>query len=134
MPKNELSDVCEIYCIQEEIVAKLKKQMLDKDTLIRLAETFKILGDPTRVQIIHALSHNELCVCDIVALIGMSQSAVSHQLRVLRNCRLVKFRKDGKVVYYSIDDSHITNLFNEGLDHVNHDRVTPTVGGYEDDK
>lgn len=121
MSDNMLSDVCEVYCIQEEVVRDLKKQMLDKEIVIRLADIFKILGDPTRVQIIHALSQKELCVCDIAALLGMSQSAVSHQLRLLRSSRLVRFRKEGKVVYYSIDDRHITDLFNDGLDHVTHE-------------
>lgn len=116
----EFKDVCEINCIHEEDVNEIKKQMLEKDTLHQLAETFKILGDPTRIQIIYALSIKELCVCDISAILNLSQSAISHQLRVLRNSRLVKYRKEGKIVYYSIDDSHITNLFREGLDHMNH--------------
>lgn len=116
----EFKDICEINCIHEEDVNEIKKQILDKDTLHQLAEIFKILGDPTRIQIIYALSIKELCVCDIAAILNISQSAISHQLRVLRNSRLVKFRKEGKVVYYSIDDSHITKLFKEGLDHVNH--------------
>lgn len=116
-----ISDVCEIQCIHEEAVHSIKSRMLDKNTLISLAEIFKLMGDPTRVKIIYALSQQELCVCDIAAVLDLSQSAVSHQLRLLRNARLVRFRKDGKIVYYSIDDAHITNLFNECLDHVNHD-------------
>lgn len=119
--KEDVNDVCEVNCIHEETVQYLRGRMLDRDILFRLAETFKMLGDPTRVQIIFALSLKELCVCDIAALLGMSQSAVSHQLRLLRSSRLVKFRKEGKIVYYSIDDRHITNLFKEGLDHVVHD-------------
>ncbi|MCL4369064.1 MAG: metalloregulator ArsR/SmtB family transcription factor [Actinobacteria bacterium] len=84
----------------------------------RLAATFKVLGDPTRTRIVLALSKNELCVGDIAALLGLSMSAVSHQLRILRNLELVKVRKDGKMVYYSLDDEHIENLFAEGLRHV----------------
>lgn len=114
-------DICQVYCIQEEVVKKLKERMPQGETIIRLAEIFKILGDPNRVRIIYALSQEELCVCDIAALLGASQSSVSHQLRLLRSSRLVKFRKEGKVVYYSIDDAHITDLFSSGLDHVLHD-------------
>lgn len=84
----------------------------------KLAETFKVLGDPTRTRIIYALSMKELCVCDIAGLLGAEQSVVSHQLRVLRNMNLVKYRRDGRVVYYSLDDEHIKNLFDECMRHV----------------
>lgn len=117
---NTDNDTCEVLCINENTVREIKEKFLDRDTLLKLAESFKVLGDPTRVQIIHALSMQELCVCDLAAILGMSQSAISHQLRVLRNLRLVKFRKEGKVVFYSIDDHHIINLFTEGLEHVKH--------------
>ena len=117
---NATNDVCEVLCIHEDTVREIKEKFLDRDTLFKLAESFKALGDPTRVQIIHALLMQELCVCDLAAILGMSQSAISHQLRVLRNLRLVKFRKEGKVVFYSIDDHHIINLFTEGLEHVKH--------------
>ncbi|TLN02498.1 helix-turn-helix transcriptional regulator [bacterium] len=109
-----------MYCINEKAVQELKQRLPDRETAGRLAETFRVLGDPTRVKIIYALSQRELCVCDLAAIIGMTQSAVSHQLRVLRNLRLVKYRKEGKIVYYSIDDHHILNLFNEGLEHISH--------------
>lgn len=117
---NSDNDICEVLCIHEDTVREIKEKFLDRDTLLKLAESFKALGDPTRVQIIHALSMQELCVCDLAALLGMSQSAISHQLRVLRNLRLVKFRKEGKIVFYSIDDNHIINLFSQGLEHVKH--------------
>jgi DNA-binding transcriptional ArsR family regulator len=83
-----------------------------------LAETFKALGDTTRIKILYALSIEELCVCDLTSLLSASQSAVSHQLRILRNMRLVKYRKQGRSVYYSLDDNHIKTLFAEGLKHV----------------
>jgi len=83
-----------------------------------LSGTFSVLADPTRTKIIHALSSDELCVCDIASILGASLSAVSHQLRILRNMRIVKFRKDAKMVYYTLDDDHITTLFNEGLKHI----------------
>jgi len=120
MTNKYKDDVCEIYCIHEDAVLDLKKRMPGKNTVDGLAETFRVLGDPTRVKIIYALSQKELCVCDIAAIVSVNQSAVSHQLRILRNLRLVKFRKEGKIVYYSIDDEHILNLFNEGLEHISH--------------
>ncbi|MGI6553816.1 MAG: ArsR/SmtB family transcription factor [Bacillota bacterium] len=107
-------------CIDEEAVAHAKKHQLTDQEVVKLAETFKVLGDPTRIKIIQSLRQGELCVCDLSQVLEMSQSAISHQLRVLRNLRLVKFRKEGKVVYYSLDDDHITQLFDQGLDHVRH--------------
>ena len=120
MSANDMNDTCEVICIHEDKVREIKEKFLERGTLLKLAESFKALGDPTRVQILHALSMQELCVCDLAALLGMSQSAISHQLRVLRNLRIVKFRKEGKIVFYSIDDHHIINLFTEGLEHVKH--------------
>lgn len=112
------NDVCQSTVINETKVKKIKKQMLQEDTILKLSETFGALSEPTRVKILHALSNSELCVCDISAILDMSISAVSHQLRVLRNMRLVKFRKDGKMVYYSLDDKHIGKLFKIAHEHV----------------
>lgn len=92
--------------------------MPSDDITNRLAETFKVLGDPTRLKILLAVSLDELCVCDIASLLGTTKSAVSHQLRLLRSLRVVKYRKDGRIVYYSLDDSHVGNLLSEGLDHI----------------
>jgi ArsR family transcriptional regulator len=111
-------EVCEVSFINKKKVNFVKKRMKPERTFQLLAETFRVLGDPTRAKIIFALSQQELCVCDIANLLGMSKSAVSHQLRVLRNMRIVKYRKEGKVVYYSLDDDHIKNLFDECLNHV----------------
>jgi len=86
-----------------------------------LAEIFKALGDPTRLKIIYVLSKSPLCVCDIASLLDMTQSAISHHLRLLRNLKLVKFKKEGKMVIYSLDDDHVLRLFKEGLEHVLHD-------------
>jgi ArsR family transcriptional regulator len=94
--------------------------MLDVETSNRLAELFQALGDPTRVRMLSALWVGELCVCDLAATLGMSQSAISHQLRLLRQLRLVRRRKDGQIVYYALDDEHVSALFGEGLDHVRH--------------
>lgn len=115
--KNKNS-ICEVFYVNEKKVNAVKKIMKPNDVIIKLAQTFKVLGDPTRTRIIFALSKEELCVCDIATLLNMSQSAISHQLRVLRNMDLVKYRKEGKIVYYSLNDEHIENLFREGLEHV----------------
>lgn len=110
--------LCEVLCVNEEKVNAVKKIMKSDATIVKLSEAFKVLGDPTRTKIIFALSQEELCVCDITALLNISQSATSHQLRVLRNMDIVKCRKEGRIAYYSLDDDHIKNLFDEGLRHV----------------
>ncbi len=111
-------DVCQVISFNEKRVKALRKNMLSPSTANDLAATFKAMADNTRIKIIYALSREELCVCDLANLLGLSISAISHQLRVLRNMKLVKFRKEGKMVYYSLDDRHIENLFAEGLKHV----------------
>jgi len=85
---------------------------------LNLADLFKVFSDSMRVKILYSLQHSEMCVCDIAVLLGMTKSAISHQLRTLRQTRLVKYRKDGKVVYYSLDDEHVVNVFAQGLLHV----------------
>jgi len=94
--------------------------MLQDDEAQKIAQTFKILGDPTRIKILHALSRRELCVCDIVAIVAIGQSAVSHQLRLLRDARLVKYRREGKMAWYSLDDQHISLLLAQGIEHNKH--------------
>ena len=113
-------EVCEELCDHDQIVCLAKTEMLLDEDARQIAETFKILGDPTRVKILHALSRRELCVCDISAIVAMGQSAVSHQLRLLRGARLVKFRKEGKMVWYSLDDIHISLLLAQGIEHIQH--------------
>ena len=115
---KQKSDSCHCNFIHEDIVDSVKKNMPKDEILYDLAELFKVFGDTTRVKILYALFENEMCVCDISKLLNMTQSAISHQLRVLKQSRLVKFRKDGKVVYYSLDDNHIQRIFNEGLEHI----------------
>ena len=114
------SDVCEELCEHDQIVCLAKAEMLLDEDARQIAETFKILGDPTRVKILHALSRRELCVCDIAAIVAVGQSAVSHQLRLLRGARLVKYRKEGKMVWYSLDDTHISLLLAQGIEHIQH--------------
>ncbi len=117
--KDSIIELCDTPVIHVEIVNKVRKDMPEEETLYDLAELFKVFGDTTRIKILYALSASEMCVCDMAALLSMTQSAVSHQLRVLKQARLVKFRRDGKVVYYSLDDEHIQQIFNQGLDHIN---------------
>lgn len=95
-------------------------QMFDEELILRLAETFKVLGDKTRIKILYVISDKEMCVSHIARIISMTQSAVSHQLRILRNLKLVKFRKEGKAVYYSLDDEHVLQLLNQGMEHIKH--------------
>ena len=116
--KKTANHICEITSIDKKKISSVKKKMKSETAIQKLSETFKVLGDATRTKIIFALSQEELCVCDIANILGMTMSAVSHQLRVLRNMALVKYRKDGKIVYYALDDEHIKNLFDEGLRHV----------------
>jgi ArsR family transcriptional regulator len=110
---------CSCTIIHEDVVSKAKELMPKEETLYDLAELFKVFGDTTRIKIICALFESEMCVCDIAALLGMNQSAISHQLRVLKGTRLVKYRRDGKIVYYSLDDEHVKEIFDLGLIHIN---------------
>lgn len=116
--KAKATDVCEVEFVDERKVKRVQKAMKPDETVRALAETFKLLGDPTRVRIAWALSREELCVCDLANLLGVSQSAVSHSLRALRQMRLVRFRREGKITYYALDDDHIAQLLGEGFRHV----------------
>ena len=110
--------VCACRHDHKELVASLREQTPDEATLLRLAELFKIFGDPTRIKILYALLGHEMCVCDIAQLLGMSQSSISHQLRILKQTSLVKFRRDGKMVFYSLADEHVMTILSQGFDHV----------------
>jgi ArsR family transcriptional regulator len=111
-------DLCDIVHLHPARVATLRASLIQGDDVADLAETFRALGDPTRVRIFDALSHGELCVCDLAAIVRMTESAVSHQLRLLRNLRLVRPRREGRMVFYALDDRHIITLFRQGLRHV----------------
>lgn len=113
-------DLCEELCEHPQAICRAKAEALADEEAQLVAETFKMLGDTTRLKILHALSQRELCVCDITAVVQMGQSAVSHQLRLLRSARLVKYRKDGKLVWYSLDDDHIGLLLKQGIEHIRH--------------
>ncbi|HKQ51135.1 MAG TPA: metalloregulator ArsR/SmtB family transcription factor [Pyrinomonadaceae bacterium] len=113
-----VADSCEVQFVDERKVRRARRAMKSAEAVAALSETFKLLGDPTRVRIAFALAREELCVCDLANLFGVSQSAVSHSLRALRQMKLVKFRKEGKIAYYTLDDEHIANLLDEGFRHV----------------
>ena len=113
-----MSDRCEVLCVDDAKVAHVRRTAPAAATLVALAETFRALGDPTRLQIVTALAQAELCVCDLATLVGVSESAVSHSLRTLRQLRLVRVRKEGKMAYYTLDDSHVASLVAEGLGHI----------------
>ena len=118
-PKPDTNDdACEVNVVDARKVTSVRRKMHSADAVQLLAETFRILGDPTRVKIVFALSKEELCVCDLATIVGASQSAVSHSLRALRQMDLVRYRKQGKIAYYSLDDEHIGRLIDEGFDHV----------------
>lgn len=118
MSKNEF--ICDCNIIHEKVVAKTIKNMPKEDTFYKIAEFFKILGDTTRTKILFALDLNEMCVCDIANVLGMSKSSISHQLGTLRRMSIVKCRKVGKEVYYSLDDEHIKEVFEVAFEHIEH--------------
>lgn len=113
-----MNEFCECTIIHKELIEKVKKNMPKEETMIDLAELFKVFGDSTRMKILCALMEEELCVCDLSNIIGSSPSATSHQLRILKQAKLVKYQKKGKVVYYSLDDHHIKEIYEKGLNHV----------------
>lgn len=104
--------------LHDDIVNNVRGQMLEEDILFDVSDFFKILGDSTRAKIMWALDKSEMCVCDLAVLLGMTKSAISHQLKVLREANLVKFRKMGKMVMYSLDDDHVKTIFEMALEHV----------------
>ena len=119
---GEPIDVCEVSVIHEDVLARVRAKMPDETPVYEVSELFKVFGDSTRARIICALNVEEMCVCDLAALLGMSQSAISHQLRLLKVSRIVKCRKQGRVVYYSLDDAHIGQIFAMAFDHVMEER------------
>jgi len=120
MTKNTPPPRCTDNHIHREAVEQALAAMVDGWTATRLAQVFGALSDPSRVRLISALLGGELCVHDLAAALGMSHSAVSHQLRLLRSLNLVRYRKEGRVVYYNLDDEHVEHLFRMGLDHIRH--------------
>jgi ArsR family transcriptional regulator len=121
-------DRCDVFHLDPAKVAALRRRLLSDGSAAALAETFKLLGDPTRVRMLDALARSELCVCDLAGLLGLSESAVSHQLRLLRGMRLVRPRRAGRMVFYTLDDQHIVGLFAQGLEHVEEKQRAGTAG------
>ncbi len=118
MKKEKQIPTCNIEVVDERKVTKVSELLPSNDELLNIADTYKVLGDPTRLKIVLSLAEEELCVCDLSALVGISVSGISHQLRLLRGNRIVKYRRDGKMAYYSLDDKHISNIISEVLHHV----------------
>ncbi len=118
MKKEKQIPTCNIEVVDESKVTKVSELLPSSEELLNIADTYKVLGDPTRLKIVLSLAEEELCVCDLAALVGISVSGISHQLRLLRGNRIVKYRRDGKMAYYSLDDKHISNIISEVLHHV----------------
>ncbi len=118
MSKNEF--VCDCNVIHQDIVDKMTKEMLVDDLFYKIADFYKILGDTTRMKILYALDKCEMCVCDIANVLGMSKSSISHQLGTLRRSGIVRCRKEGKEVYYMLDDDHIKKVIEMGIEHIEH--------------
>lgn len=118
MERQEELERCDCVHVHEEIVEKVIQDMPDEEILYDLAELFKIFGDSTRIKILYVLFESEMCVCDIAQLLGMTQSAISHQLRALKQSKLVKYRRDGKQVYYSLADGHVRTILGQGMEHI----------------
>ena len=118
MAERKEAPRCEYLCVHEDVVAKVLKEMPEDEVLFDLSELFKIFGDSTRIKILFLLFESEMCVCDIAQLLGMTQSAISHQLQVLKKSKLVKYRREGKTVFYALADSHVRTIFKQGMEHV----------------
>ena len=109
---------CEYLHVHEDVIRKVTEQMPDDETLYDLADLFRIFADSTRIKILYVLFESEMCVCDIAQLLNMTQSAISHQLRSLKQSKLVKYRREGKTVFYSLADHHVVTILAQGIDHV----------------
>ena len=114
----EHAPLCESEVIHEEQVSLVRSLMVSEEEYLALASLYKMFGDPTRIRILHALLQIELCVCDLAALLGLTKSAVSHQLKALRLANLVKFRREGQVIFYSLADEHVKDILNLGFEHI----------------
>ena len=118
MARSKYAEVCEEVCTHPEILGRVAPEMPDEERLYDLAELFKVFGDTTRIRILYVLFESEMCVCDIAALLNMTQSAISHQLRILKQNKLVKSRREGKSIFYSLADDHVVTIINQGMEHV----------------
>ena len=117
MKKTEVEG-CDVTCVHNQIIEAVKEKMPAEELLNELADFYKVFGDATRIKILCVLLRSEMCVCDLAEMLGMTQSAISHQLRVLKQMKLVKNRREGKTVYYSLADGHIQNIISQGMEHI----------------
>ena len=117
MKKTEV-ECCDVTCAHNQIIEAVKEKMPAEELLNELADFYKVFGDATRIKILCVLLRSEMCVCDLAEMLGMTQSAISHQLRVLKQMKLVKNRREGKTVYYSLADGHIQNIISQGMEHI----------------
>ena len=117
MKKPEV-ECCDVTCVHNQIIEAVKEKMPAEELLNELADFYKVFGDATRIKILCVLLRSEMCVCDLAEMLGMTQSAISHQLRVLKQMKLVKNRREGKTVYYSLADGHIQNIISQGMEHI----------------
>ena len=115
---GENAPICQQQHEHPERIARVRSLMPDDDRLYDLSEVFRVFGDSTRIRILYALFESELCVCDIARLLGLTQSAVSHQLRILKDAKLVRFRREGKSIFYSLDDDHVRSILALGMEHL----------------
>lgn len=117
MKKTEV-ECCEVTCVHDDAVRMVQKKMPEEERLKELADFYKVFADPTRIKILCVLLESEMCVYDLAEVLGMTQSAISHQLRVLKQMKLVKNRREGKTVYYSLADGHIQTIISQGMEHI----------------
>ena len=120
MPEENGIEVCDYLSAHESVVSEVREHMPDEDTLFELAEFYKVFGDSTRIRILMVLCRHEMCVCDLASALSMTKSSISHQLSKMREHGVVKFRREGKEVYYSLDDGHVASIFELTLEHINH--------------
>lgn len=118
MKKEKTIDKCDFIFTHEDTIEAVLANMPEEELLYDLAELYKVFGDSTRIKILYVLLESEMCVCDIASLLNMTQSAISHQLRVLKQNKLVKFRREGKTVFYSLSDGHVETILSQGLEHI----------------
>jgi len=112
------AECCDEFCTHESVIREVRSKLPDVEELYDLAELFKVFGDTTRIRILYVLFEAEMCVCDIAEMLSMTQSAISHQLRLLKQFRLVKSRRDGKTIYYSLADDHVRSIIDQGKEHI----------------
>ena len=116
--KGTEAECCEVTCVHKDVVLRVQKKLPEEVLLKELADFYKVFGDSTRIKILCVLLESEMCVCDLAEVLGMTQSAISHQLRVLKQMKLVKNRREGKTVYYSLSDGHIQTIISQGMEHI----------------